>query len=677
MSIRTAKISLENCGLVLIKGINNDNPNFLSNGAGKSTIIESIVYVLFGRTLRGVKGDKVVSNVVKKNCKVILDLKDEDGTSYRIARYRKHQQNKNNVFLFCNGVDITPKSDADFTKKVMEILQTDFMTFTSSIIYSAESFKFTQATDSELKSAFDVMLDLKVYSDCLEETKNQMKELNLKTADLDRRVDNLTQKKFMLNETLTTTKQASESFKSHQSDKIEELTEKIQSMEDDKADYEEELEDSKEELELLKRKIDSLKAKKKSSTKTSDALKELRQSISDSEDELDEINSKKRKVKSYINTLEHDKENCLQLIERSEKHVKSLEDDIRDMKESVGTPCPTCGKPLDKEHIKDGLEEAESLIKKEKDSIDLNSITITECDRLIRNHNKELEKIKTEEEEINDEIEEYRGLVKKLKERQEKEHDAERKILVKERELNRLEAEYTRKKTAYESIESRIEDLEEQIVNIDEEKNPYEEKITEYENMILELEPKFEELDKMAKELNTEKEVLEFWLKGFSNSGIKSMLLDDITPFLNERTNKYLGILSDGRLSVNFTTQTKLKNGEVRDKFQIELHNTDGGEEYMSNSSGEKRRVDVAINLALCDLIASRANKRINITFMDEILDSALDAAGMESIMSLLKEMSKEKSSIFVISHNEQIQTYFDNTLVVTKTGGCSTVEFE
>ena len=54
MAIRTATVELDQQGLVLIKGDNQDNPNFQSNGAGKSTIVESLVYALFGRTIRGV-----------------------------------------------------------------------------------------------------------------------------------------------------------------------------------------------------------------------------------------------------------------------------------------------------------------------------------------------------------------------------------------------------------------------------------------------------------------------------------------------------------------------------------------------------------------------------------------------------------------------------------------------
>ena len=114
LSFKTLELNLENRGLLLLNGKNLDNPMLNNNGAGKSSVIESIVYALYGKTLRGLKGDAVIHRSVGKNMKVFLDLVDDDGSSYRIARYRKHDVNKNKSLLYKNGKDISPKSEADF-----------------------------------------------------------------------------------------------------------------------------------------------------------------------------------------------------------------------------------------------------------------------------------------------------------------------------------------------------------------------------------------------------------------------------------------------------------------------------------------------------------------------------------------------------------------------------------
>ena len=132
--------------------------------------------------------------------------------------------------------------------------------------------------------------------------------------------------------------------------------------------------------------------------------------------------------------------------------------------------------------------------------------------------------------------------------------------------------------------------------------------------------------------------------------------------------------LTSGHIEVKFNTQATLKSGETREKFSIEISNQDGGQEYSANSGGERKRIDLAINLALQDLVASRSNKRINIAMFDEIFDS-LDETGIEQVIELLQELSKEKSSIFVISHNEHLKSYFTNVITITKKDGFSTLE--
>ena len=162
-------------------------------------------------------------------------------------------------------------------------------------------------------------------------------------------------------------------------------------------------------------------------------------------------------------------------------------------------------------------------------------------------------------------------------------------------------------------------------------------------------------------------------MTGYSNQGIKSFILDDITPFLNRRVNKYLSKLTSGQIEVVFSTRSTLKTGEEREKFSIDIINKNGGDTYSSNSGGEKKRIDLAINLALQDLVASRSSKKINIAMFDEVFDS-LDENGIDGVISLLQELSQSKSTILVVSHNEYLKSYFTNILTVVKQNGYTSV---
>jgi DNA repair exonuclease SbcCD ATPase subunit len=101
-----------------------------------------------------------------------------------------------------------------------------------------------------------------------------------------------------------------------------------------------------------------------------------------------------------------------------------------------------------------------------------------------------------------------------------------------------------------------------------------------------------------------------------------------------------------------------------------------GGDSYESNSTGERRRIDLAISLALQDLVMSRANGRLNVLLYDEIFDG-LDAVGCENAIQLLHDMQKSVETIYVITHNDILKSYFDKFLVVTKENGATRVHRE
>ena len=93
-----AELSLDGKGLVLIQGINEDDSSATSNGVGKSSIVDALCWAIYGQTARDETGDQVVNNVAKKDCYVRLVAQD-GATVYRITRYRKHKEFKNQTIV--------------------------------------------------------------------------------------------------------------------------------------------------------------------------------------------------------------------------------------------------------------------------------------------------------------------------------------------------------------------------------------------------------------------------------------------------------------------------------------------------------------------------------------------------------------------------------------------------
>lgn len=674
LSIRSVTLDLNNRGMVLIKGKNLDNDSIDNNGSGKSSIIEALVYVLYARTVRGLKGDSVVNNISKKNTKVYLDLVDDNGDEYRIARYRKHSTNKNKSILYRNGVDITPKSEADFNEAIVNLLQMDYLTFTSSLLYTSESFKFTSASDSEMKTTFDKMLGLDVFSKCLEVTKTRLKDLESKVSNIEWKIDDKVNKMESLNGQVVETEELSKTFIKSQKEKIQELVKQRVEQEENLQIYQEDLERLEEKLKDLHEFKGEIEADLKERLESIKDLEKLQSTLDEIKSDISEIKLDIKecdlKIKSYKESIgRYTKE-----ISKKEAEIEKLKQKKLKLDDDIGQPCPVCGQPITAESLQSAKDEYDSKIeeclqevKGFNDEIEALQSSILEQKLLIKKYNSDLEYSEVEKDRFANVLNEAQCIIDEKDECQEKLNGIKDVIHDNELEMSSV-------KSKIKGFEQEIGFLDKTIKTEKSNKNPYLDMLEKQKLSIAECNAEIEKLKKSIETQLDEKQCLLFWQQAYSNQGIKSFILDDITPFLNRRVNKYLSKLASGHIEVKFNTQTTLKSGETREKFSIEINNVDGGSEYMANSTGEKKRVDLAINLALQDLVSARSTKSLNIAIFDEVFDG-LDESGIEAVTSLFEELSNEKSSIFVISHNPHLQSIFSNVVTIVKQNGYSNLD--
>lgn len=127
----------------------------------------------------------------------------------------------------------------------------------------------------------------------------------------------------------------------------------------------------------------------------------------------------------------------------------------------------------------------------------------------------------------------------------------------------------------------------------------------------------------------------------FSDNGVKQLITHQIIEILNSTIHNYLRCMGadflvyfNDNLVYNFITPT----GEC---------------EYSSFSAGERKRLDLAILLSFRDVLCC-SSLSTNLLVVDEILDSAIDTKGLDSLINILKNKSKKDGqSVFVISHRE------------------------
>lgn len=155
MSIGEADIDLSDRAFTLIEGVNNnENDNARSNGSGKSSIFEALVWTLTGTTMRGNKD--VVNFNGNDGALVTLEFIVDDD-KFIITRTKDHSNHKTNLFIEINGVDKSGKGIRDSEKLLGEYLPDLTSSLIGSVIVLGQGLpqKFTNNSPSGRKEVLE------------------------------------------------------------------------------------------------------------------------------------------------------------------------------------------------------------------------------------------------------------------------------------------------------------------------------------------------------------------------------------------------------------------------------------------------------------------------------------------------------------------------------------------
>lgn len=177
---------LDRPGTTLIVGQDMDNAVddvIGSNGVGKTTTFQALVYALYDRVISDdATKDSLVNNVNKKEMEVTLTFKAENGNTYRIVRHRKMKSGAdgNATYLYENGNDISVDA-VGTNKKIVEILGMPYDLFVRIIVFSASNKSFlklpvTSSIGPNQKTFIEDLFGLSVITEKAERLKNMIKD---------------------------------------------------------------------------------------------------------------------------------------------------------------------------------------------------------------------------------------------------------------------------------------------------------------------------------------------------------------------------------------------------------------------------------------------------------------------------------------------------------------------
>lgn len=381
LSIGNAKIDLNNNGFVLINGINNcKDDNTLSNGSGKSSIIDSIIWCLTGETSRGTKD--VVNRYTNDGAKVELNFAiDKD--IYKVVRCKDTKEFGTNLLVYVNNENKSGKGIRDSEKILEELLPDLNAQLLGSVILLGQGLpqRFTNNTPSGRKEILEKLTKSDfMIADIKDRLSNRRTTLNNEIRVLEDSVLSDDTKKSMLENQLQKLKE----------DKS--LLVPLDNFDNDINEYEKQLNT------LLDYQTDTYNYSLQLNTKLNEKLEEYQKWVSTVNDNI---------ASETIHIQE--KYKIQELIEKLtilENEIRAKEQEIIKL-ENVKDICPTCGQHLPDVHkvdttqLKNELEllKADNL-KIIKNKENAQHMVDADIDNLRNNLNEQTSKIKQEGSEL-------------------------------------------------------------------------------------------------------------------------------------------------------------------------------------------------------------------------------------------------------------------------------------
>lgn len=201
--------------------------------------------------------------------------------------------------------------------------------------------------------------------------------------------------------------------------------------------------------------------------------------------------------------------------------------------------------------------------------------------------------------------------------------------------------------------------------------SPYEASILSCSEAIKQYEAEAQVIKNQMPIFETDLKWMEFWSKGLSTD-LRTMMIEEICPFLEGRINDYLIKLRNPQFKVVVSTVKSLKSGDIREKFNLQVRSNHGADSFELLSVGEKQLVSFAASLAVADLAATQTRGKSHILILDEPF-MGLHKNNCANIIEFLN--SYDRSTILLISNEDELKSLVSNRVRVVKTRGVTWLE--
>ena len=625
-SLNKVSVSLDNQGIVIVKGINEYEDKATSNGSGKSSIFEALIYAVFEETS---SGEKDVENRILKDG-YSIDLKfDIDNDHYRI--FRQCKKDKSTVSFYKNEEDISARNKTDTNKLIQNTLNINKNIFLDSIFLSQNAVtNLASLSPTARKERLEILTNTdQIIEEFKEKIKERQNQYEANCVDYRSNIDKNNGKKESLNNQIQQLQY-----------KIEEQKQEIERKKQlgDIKDIEQQIDKLNENI---RNNEESISAVEESIINIDNSIKEFNNKIEEYNNQYNELQTKILQKQSDISSLQFD-------LTKQDSEKQHIQQDIERIKQEIekiknSDTCPTCGRKYDninEEHINQLIQEKNNLIKD-------NTVKIQQIEKVKDEINSKLYLENNVYEGLHLSANEINSYITPIKEQ----------IQIKEAEkttTNMLKIQKNNEINEYRQKINNLQNIKEELLKVENNNiKEYEDLITQYNNDTKILD---KEINKLNEEYNKNdsyvqviKNILQLITKEF-----RTYLLKNSIAYLNKHLQEYSMQLFSNEKDV-------IKIEESDTKLNIYL----GNATYESLSGGEKTRVNIALLLAQKSLANVIGNMTCNLIILDEILGYC-DSEAESNVINLITNELDSLETIYMISHKE-IPIGYDNILTIVK----------
>lgn len=700
------------------------------NGAGKSSLLDSITWCLWGSSRLGDSSDQLV-RLGQQVMWVELSFQ-LDGHVYTVKRQRILKSGgSTSLEFFSNSHNLTEGTIKATQQKIIDTLHLTYETFVNSaFIRQGHADEFTTKGPTDRKRILADILGLAHYDILEERAKDKAKEVQNKLQLLEYQLleieAELSQKEQREKDLLAAEEEAQQAEK--QLFVVEQLIKEVQLEKEVISAKHQALQEKQtrvqtamRELADLKTQID-LKEKAKAEYQTvidqrsiiEDNYTKL-QKIQEEKKELDSKRSELIKVKDELvdiqkNLVLREKKrdqvmsDLLIQIKEIQTKVEQKETENKHLREHKDN-CPTCGQTI-------GETKNKEIITKNNEEISLQQNEVKELETKVKTYKiyvfpetaqtkikeNEVKKLEDATKAFSDLVEQtailtkYDMLYTKLqqaetavKTHQEAIVDLQKVYLGRQKQVTEEEKELEmlpeyEKQLSDVRLKSRAKEIEKQ--EFAQKASAARSRVGEAKQLrdrSAQLEDDFKEKQTTKTIMQKDREAFEELSLAFGKKGIQAMIIETAIPEVEDETNRLLDKLTEGRMRVRFETQKETKtkvNGEhgIVETLDIVISDEMGERVYEAYSGGEQFRVNFAIRLALSKLLTHRAGAKLQFLVIDEGFGTQ-DAQGRSRIVEALDAIKNDFEKIIVITHLDELKEEFPVRIEVNKSLTGSTFE--